>query len=507
MLRTLRKIVAASLIGLALTSAVAAQEPQYGGTLKLWWGTLDTTDFHRHTGTISLTHPFAETLTSISKDGQPKPFLAESWTVSEDGKVYTFKIRRGVKFHNGDTLTAADVMANFVRIRDKVKGGWLTTALEQVEDFSAADDQTFVVKLKAPFAPFLNLIAEAWILSPKSPGWDDAITHPIGTGPFTFDHWTPQLVLKGKKFQDYWMPGKPYVDAVEFDVREIADASLGLRAGDYQGASVSLGKLATLQADPNITTEFRGDTNWQFITFNNRAPRPPFDNVRVREAVIDAIDNDAVLKIAYGDHGIKTNQMAAPGNFYYDKALDDADIHKTAHVDKAKQILAEEGVDPTKVTINMIVTQNDRFSPPIMQMLKKVGFNIDAKSYDDLGYQKALSAYDRDMYPGGSGPRNDIFLRFVRMMADGPNPGLWGGVQDPEYDALVKQAIETVDDNKRRDFYLQAWKRVMDRYYTVVVGHVPEAYAYRRELHDMTIGFNSSAHRVDGGIAFAWLEH
>ena len=162
------------------TTAFAEGHTQYGGTLKLGWGTLDTSDFHRHTGTISIPHPFAETLTTLSKDGQPKGLLAESWEVSEDGLTYTFKIREGVKFHNGRDMTAADVMANFERIRNEVSRGWLTTAMNQVEGFSTPDDYTFVVKLTSPFAPFLNLIAEAWIIAPESEGWDKNITKPIG---------------------------------------------------------------------------------------------------------------------------------------------------------------------------------------------------------------------------------------------------------------------------------------------------------------------------------------
>src|SRR5690606_7158795 len=153
----------------------------------------------------------------ISYDGSPKGLLAESWEVSDDALTYTFNIRQGVKFHNGRDLTAEDVLKNFERIRDTVESGWLTTAMEQVESFSTPDEHTFVVQLKAPFAPFINLIAEAWILAPESPGWDSNITQPIGTGPFTFDSWTPQLTLTGSKFEDYWMEGQPYLDGIVFD--------------------------------------------------------------------------------------------------------------------------------------------------------------------------------------------------------------------------------------------------------------------------------------------------
>lgn len=498
----LLSLVAAMLLGQA-SLPVLAQE--YGGTLHLKWGTLDTTDFHRHTGTISLTHPFAETLTSIAFDGSPKGLLAESWTVSDDALTYTFNLRDGVKFHNGRAMTSDDVLKNFERIRDKVEGGWLTTAMKQVESLETPDADTFVVKLKAPFGPLLNLIAEAWILAPESPGWDSNITQPIGTGPFTFDSWTPQLTLNGSKFDAYWMEGKPYLDAIEFDVREVADATIALRAGDYQLASIPLSKVETIKNE-GFEIAFQGGTGWDFISFNNRNPRPPFDNVKVREAVMWAVDRAEFNTIMNGSYGTPGNQPVGAGNFFFDEELAANDPHNVADLAKAKQMLADEGVNPADYTLYMVSTVGSRSGPLMSQVLRNLGFGVDVREYDDLGYQRALSEYDWDIFPGGSGARNDIFLRYVRLMSDGPNPGLWGGIQDPELDALINKAISTADLDESRSFYLQAWKRVMDNYYTFGISQKPSAYAISPKVHDMTIGFNTSAHRVDGGLAFAWMD-
>jgi peptide/nickel transport system substrate-binding protein len=502
MKKRLLSLVTALLLSQA-SPPVLAQE--YGGTLHLKWGTLDTTDFHRHTGTISLPHPFAETLTSISFDGSPKGLLAESWTVSEDALTYTFNLRDGVKFHNGRAMTSDDVMKNFERIRDTVEAGWLTTAMEQVESFAMPDADTFVVQLKAPFGPLLNLIAEAWILAPESPGWDSNITQPIGTGPFTFDSWTPQLTLNGSKFEDYWMEGKPYLDAVEFDVREVADATLALRAGDYDVAGIPLSKVETIEGE-GFEIAYQGGTSWDFISFNNRNPRPPFDNVKVREAVMWAVDRSEFNTIMNGSYGTPGNQPVGEGNFFYDAELAANDPHNVADVEKAKQMLADEGVNPGDFTIHMVSTVGSRSGPLMSQVLRSLGFGVDVREYDDLGYQRALSEYDWDIFPGGSGARNDIFLRYVRLMSDGPNPGLWGGIQDPELDALINQAISTADLDESRDFYLQAWNRVMENFYTFGIAQKPSVYAISPKVHDMTIGFNTSAHRVDGGLAFAWID-
>jgi|GEM_PF-293827 len=485
--------------------AIAQTTPSQGGTMRLSWGTLDTPDFHRHTGSIDLTHPFVETLTSISADGQPRAMLAESWEISEDGTVYTFKIRQGVSFHDGREMTAADVLANFERIRREVQGGWLTSALANIEEMSTPDDATFILRLSTPFAPFLNVIAEAWIVSPDSPGWDGQITKAVGTGPFTFDTWTPQLELRGRRFDGYWMADKPYLDEIVFDVREVADASLALRAGDFHASSIPLTQVQEFEENPDIEVTFRGDTSWSFVSFNNRVARPPFDNVRVREAVAHALDIPTLRLILGGEHAVASNQMVVPGNFYFDQAISDADPHKQPDMERAKAILAEEGVNPGDFTLEMVSTQGNRLAGPVSQTLQQLGFGVNNRAYDDLGFQRRLSEYDWDIFPGGSGPRNDIFLRFVRFMSDGPNPGLWGGVQDPELDAMINEAAATVDPDLRRQHYLDAWKRISDRYYTVVIGHTPAAYGIRREVNDFTVAFNTSTHRVDGGLAYAWM--
>src|SRR5262245_56874598 len=226
-----------------------AEEPRRGGTLKYATLGLDTADPHRHTGSIAIQQLYVEALTSIGPDGQVEPFLAERVDVSEDGRSYTFVLRQGVKFHNGDRLDAGAVVANIERVRTKVKGGWLASAMKLVDDVKASDAATVTVRLKEPYAPLLNLMSELWILSPSSPGWDDAITKPIGTGPFLFGEWLPKVKLVAPAHRDYWRTGMPYVDAVDADLREDADKSLALRNGDLHITRVAQDVVAQLRAD------------------------------------------------------------------------------------------------------------------------------------------------------------------------------------------------------------------------------------------------------------------
>ncbi len=471
------------------------------GVLRISTIGLDVSDFHRHTGSIGVPQVIAETLVGIGKDGTATPFLAERWEISEDGRTYRFTLRANVKFHNGRVMTSKDIAANIERIRDKVKGGWLTSTFKTVETLDTPHDRTLVLRLQQPFSPLINLMAEMWVVAPESPGWNDTITKPICTGPFVFETWQPQVKLFAPAFADYWMPGKPRVAAVQFDLTDLADASLALRAGDFHIASIEQNKVETVDRDPKTRVVYRHDTGWAFWSFNNRKPRAPFDNVKVRQAIAFAMDKPALAKVFGGNVAVVTNQMVAPGNFHFDEAMHAADPHKKADLARARKLLADEGVDPSKVTLNVVSAESERFNAPSLQMLRQLGFKIENRAYDDLGYQKALSAYDWDLFPGSSGPRADVYLRYVRLMSDGPNPGLWGGIQDPELDTMIRTATAAVDGAKRKAAYDQAMQRVLDRYYFLPIAHARGAYGIRRDLQGFEPGFTYALHGPDFGIA------
>ncbi|WP_245593412.1 ABC transporter substrate-binding protein [Azospirillum halopraeferens] len=497
--------VALALLATLPAAAVRADDtPVRGGVLKYATLGLDTADPHRHTGSIAVQQAYVEALTGIGLDGGVEPFLAESFEVSPDGRTYRFRIREGVRFHNGRILTAADVLANFERVRRTVKGGWLASAMKLVDSMEAPDDRTFVVRMSEPYAPFLSLISELWILSPASPGWDETITRPIGTGPFTFGTWVPNVKLTAPAFRDYWKTGRPYLDAVEFDLRDSDDRSLALRSGDLHIASVGRDTLPELRADKAITVKSLKDSTWYFVSFNNRAPRPPLDNVRVREAIAHALDKRAFMGFIAGEDGVVTNQMVAPGNVYFDAAQHAADRHAAPDPDKARAILAAEGVDPAKHTLE-VVSWQDAYSQVAVQMVKQLGFKVNHVALDDVGAQKRLGQYDWDLAPMASGPRADVFLRYVRLMSDGPNPVLWGGVQDPAFDAAVRAAVAEPDQARRKAHYSEAWQRVIDGYYTVVLGHATNTIANRAEVRGWEPGFTWASHWATGGVGEVWL--
>ena len=491
-------------VGTVLPWAARAEQVRRGGVLKYATLGLDTSDPHRHTGSIAVQQLYVEALTSIGSDGNVEPFLAESFEVSEDGKSYTFRLREGVKFHNEETLTASDVVANIERVKSKVSGGWLASAMKLVSAVAAPDARTVVLTLQEPYAPLLNLMSELWILSPASEGWADTIRTPIGTGPFRFGRWQPKVKLVAPAHKAYWRAGMPYLDAIEADLRDDVDMALALRAGDLHVAKVSHEVAAQLGRSADIAISSIKDTSWYFVSFNNRSPRPPFNDLRVRQAIAYAVDKTAFMRFAAGGTGVVTNQMVAPGNIYFDKAQHDADRHAKPDLEKAKALLLEAGVKPAETRIELVSWQ-ENYPQVVVQMVRRLGFQVNHVALDDLGAQKRLGQYDWDLAVMSSGPRADIFLRYVRLMSDGPNPVLWGGVQDPEFDKLVRTAIAEPGLTGRKALYAKAWQRALDNYYTVVLGHASDTIGFRRQVKGYEPGFTWSPNWAGGGIAQTWL--
>jgi peptide/nickel transport system substrate-binding protein len=326
-----------------ITVGFAAEQTKYGGTLKIATLGLDTSDPHRHTGSIAVQQVYAEALTSIGDDGSVKPFLAEKYVVSKDGLTYTFHLRKKIKFHNGREMTAADVVANFQRVK-KLASGWLASAMKLVFQVTAKDKYTVKVRMSAPYAPFLNLISELWIVAPESPGWNGQIEHPICTGPFMFGKWIPNVSFSGPKHKEYWQKGLPYAAAIYFDLGDNSNGYLKLRSGDLDIVAIGSDQdKAKKLISEGFKVEPMKDSDWVFWAFNNRKPRAPFDKLELRKAISYVIDKATLMQVAAGGKGIITNQMVAPGNFYYDNALAKKDLHKQADLAKAKKILKKTG--------------------------------------------------------------------------------------------------------------------------------------------------------------------
>ncbi len=339
------------LLALLLAAACAAGlSPQpaesLGGRLTFAIsGGPDTLDPQRTSATLAfqVMKSLYDTLVEPDDRGVLVSDLAASWTMAPDGKEWTFKLRPGVRFHNGKPLDAQDVVATFTRILDPALGSPKRNDFAAIDRMEAVDATTVRFVLKQPFAPFLAALGQGWgAILPK-----DAIASgtdfgkiPVGTGPFKIEEWSRDSFLRLGRFDAYFMRGRPALEGVTFRfVPEGPVKTAGLLTGEFDVVDgVDPLDVPRLERDPRVSIRPRQNATVNVVAINNT--RKPFNDVRVRRALWYAIDRRAVLKTAYGAGSTPVAVfMDARSPYYLD--LGDPYPYNPA---KAKELLAEAGL-------------------------------------------------------------------------------------------------------------------------------------------------------------------
>jgi len=282
-----------------------------------------------------------ETLTKINEDGSVSPLLAESWQASADLKTYTFKLRKGVKFHNGEPFDSAAVKFSYDRNATPTSTNKDKSLYQAFEAVTAPDAETIVVALKysEPNLPFLLGQAGGSIVEPKSAPTN--ATQPVGTGPFTLGGWAKGSSITLIKWPDY--RNAAAIKLSKVTIRFIPDPSAqvaALLSGDVDvipRAPVQR-SVAQFKADPRFNVLIGGSRAKTIVGINER--KKPLDDVRVRRAILAAIDRKAMIDGAVDGFGTPIGSFYTPGSLGY---VDTTGINPY-DPEKAKKLLAEAGV-------------------------------------------------------------------------------------------------------------------------------------------------------------------
>jgi peptide/nickel transport system substrate-binding protein len=317
-----------------------------------------------------------EGLVKVDREGNFVPGLATKWEVSPDGKVYTFYLRQGVSFHNGEPFNAAVAKWNLERAAAADTKNAHPEFFRVIAKMDTPDDLTLVVTLKDVDALFIAHMAEGDAVMLPMKGFETADAQPIGTGAFKFTKWDRGDRVEMERNSNYWDPNLPYLDKVT--IRFITDVSAqiaALKAGDVDilGYLLAPESAADLAKDPRFKVNAGSTTGEMIMSTNNKAK--PFDNKLVRQAMAYATDRQTLIDLMMFGYGTPIGSHWSPSTPYYV----DLTGKFAYNLAKAKELMAQAGYpDGFEATIKLpaIYAYSKRAGEVIADMLAQIGIKL-----------------------------------------------------------------------------------------------------------------------------------
>jgi peptide/nickel transport system substrate-binding protein len=497
----------------APTEAPVATGPKYGGVLTFAMKE-DVTSLDPHKaiqyGDVRLNALVAQQLVAADRGGNFVGVLAESWETSEDGMVWTFNLRPGVKFHNGADLTAEDVKWVFDKILAEDSGDVMRSTFVkiglQVEVVDPATVKMTITSGSGPFLSYLGLLNRAAIVHRDSYDAEGNATTIVGTGPFKLDSFKPGESYTLSKFEDYWVEGQPYLDGVV--LRVITDPVVrlnALRTGEVDLAEeMPIADVKNLleNQDPNFTVAVYYFNSGARFVLNHT--RPPFNDLNARQAVQYAFDREAYNEAVYFGLGQVHNQPFVPDDVWHlDIPIIEPDL------EKAKEYFAASGLaEGTEITMLLMATQKDS-AEIIDAMLSQVGFKVKFDIVDSAAWNARGKELDYDLLLGTMTGIFDPDRPYGYLTPASSGNWLVGGYSNSTMDQLLIDGIATSDIEARKAIYTQVLQLVHDDVATMYVVGLPWVEGWQNYVKDyqpasgMPMLLNMDA---TTGLNLAWLD-
>lgn len=432
----------------------SSAEPVYGGSVVVGiQQDIDSLDPHKATaaGTKEILFNIFEGLVKPDENGGLINAVASDYTISEDGLVYTFTLRDNVKFHNGNVVTCEDVKYSLERVSGLLDGTPLISTLKTIQAVDILDEKTVQVTVESANTELIYSFVAAVI--PAGSG-EDASADPIGTGPFSYVSYTPQVGIVLAKNPDYWQTGLPYLDEVNFKIVNSADSALL----ELQGGTIDIYAYLTDSQAQEIQGSFNVEASPSDVVqalFLNNA-EAPLNDVRVRQAICYALDKEMIDEFVGGGSGTLISSAMLPT--LKDNYVDLNDMYgTTANVEKAKELLAEAGY-ADGFDLEIAIPSNYEFhmqtGEVVAEQLKEAGINATIKAvewgtwldevYNGRQYQATISGITCDSTPG---------YLLNRFQTDSPKNFI--NFVNTEYDDIYVRAQATQDLQEKTGYYAQ----------------------------------------------------
>ena len=443
----------------------------------------DSLDPHKtvKAGTREVMFNVFEGLMKPTPNGDLTPAIAESYEVSEDRMTYTFHLREGVQFHNGETVTAEDVVYSIQRCAAATETGIVQVeAFSVIQDIKTPDDKTVAITISEPSNEFISYMTTAILPA----DYDKQDTAPVGTGPFKFVSRTAQDSVVLEKFDGYW--GTPaQLDKVTLKIIENADSlMMSLQSGAIDlCAHLTSTQVAQLGENFDVA---EGTMNLVQALYLNNAEKP-FDDVRVRQALCYAVDKQEIIDLAFDGYGSPIGSSMYPAfGKYFDDSLTN---YYTKDVEKAKALLAEAGYPGG---FDMTITVPSNYKPHmdtaevLVQQLAQIGVNA---AIEPIEWESWVS----DVYVGRQFQSTVVGVDASNMTARallerftsdyGKN---FINYNNAEYDALFRQTLTAYDDAEQTALYKQMLANLTENAANAYIQDLADLVAVRKGVEGVT---------------------
>lgn len=406
-----------------------------------------------------------ETLVTYNEAREIVPCLAESWE-QLDELSYKFKLKEGVKFHNGDEMKASDVVYSFKRATSPVgaKVQYIMDAVDP-DGLEIVDDYTVIVRTKKPFGPFISYLPYigAAIIPEKYYTEDpDAPNKPIGTGPLKFVDREKGSSLSYTRNDEYWGTKTAYKDLTLRIIPENNSRMIELETGEIDMAfEIPPNDYARIQDSSELQLFTKPTTTVTTLILNTE--KAPLDNVKVRQAIDYAINEESIVKAVRRDSAEYTAHLVTKDQLYSD--VNNSDMYYD--VEKAKKLLEESGVS---LPLNLALYTNENqiridIATIIQTQLKEVGINMEIKVLEVATMYEALEAGEHDLTISGWGavgfpdPDNNIYGPIHSSGIPGNN---YARYTNPELDALLELQRSLPNGPEREEAVLSAQRLIRE---------------------------------------------
>ena len=425
-----------------------------------------------------------DTLVYRDMDNTYKPFLAESWDISDDGKKVTFTLRPNITFHDGTPLDAEAVKYSFDRIKEQGQQSVLASVAGQMQSIEVVDPLNVRFTFAAPSSTLFSSLATpyAGIVSPTAAkeGGETFGQKPVGSGPYIFEKWDPGVAVTLVKNPNYaWAPETdaienktaPIVDKLVFKIiPDVTQQITAFQAGEVDILFVNQpSHVAKLQADPN--TDLRETVLNSLIYLGFNLQKPPFDDVKVRQALSHAVNKEELLQTALGGIGTVAFAPLAPTLPGFDPSLKEYELG--FDLEKTTSLLAEAGFtqsadgtwskDGQALSLTLVTSTrppNPAIATVLQSQFKAAGIPVEVQALDSTAAQEALTGGQYDLmlwrYDWNDADVLRTYLSSSRIGRTNRN-----FYSNPELDGLLEQASQELDDAARNELYLKAQQIIL----------------------------------------------